>query len=36
LNLTFNSSGQLTNPNFGSATNTIGHRIIQMMVKFSW
>jgi len=36
LNLTFNSSGHLTNPNFGSATNTIGHRIIQMMVKFSW
>jgi Carboxypeptidase regulatory-like domain len=36
LNLTFNSSGQLTNPKFGYATNTIGHRIIQMMVKFAW
>ena len=36
LNLTFNSSGNPTNPNFGYATNTIGHRIIQVMVKFSW
>jgi len=36
LNLTFNSSGTLTNPNFGFANNTIGHRIIQMMVKFSF
>ena len=35
LNLTFNSAGVL-NPNFGYATNTIGHRIIQGMVKFSW
>ena len=36
LNLTFNSSGTLTNQKFGYATNTIGHRILQMMVKFSW
>jgi len=36
LNLTFKSSGVLANPNFGYATNTIGHRIIQMMVRFSW
>ena len=36
LNVSFNSSGTLTNPNFGYATNTIGHRILQMMVKFSW
>jgi len=36
LNLTFNSAGQLANPNFGVATNTIGHRIMQMSVKFSW
>ena len=36
LNLTFNSSGTLTNSNFGNATNTIGHRILQMMVKFAW
>jgi hypothetical protein len=36
LNLTFNSSGSLNNPNFGYATNTIGHRIMQMMARFSW
>ncbi|HXY01815.1 MAG TPA: carboxypeptidase-like regulatory domain-containing protein [Candidatus Limnocylindrales bacterium] len=35
LNLNFNSAGVL-NPNFGYATNTIGHRIIQGMVKFSF
>jgi len=35
LNLNFNSSGVL-NPNFGYATNTIGHRIIQGMAKFTW
>ena len=35
LNLTFNSSGVL-NPNFGHAANTIGHRIIQGMIKFTW
>jgi hypothetical protein len=36
LNLTFNRLGSLTNSNFGYATNTIGHRIMQMMVKYSW
>jgi len=36
LNLTFNSTGALANPNFGYATNTIGHRIIQGMVRFMW
>ena len=36
LNVSLNSGGTLTNPNFGYATNTIGHRIMQMMVKFSW
>ncbi|HKV61350.1 MAG TPA: carboxypeptidase-like regulatory domain-containing protein [Candidatus Acidoferrum sp.] len=36
LNLTFNNAGTLTNPNFGYATNTIGHRIIQAMVRFAW
>jgi hypothetical protein len=36
LNLTFNSAGQLANPNFGYATNTIGHRIMQLSVKFSF
>jgi len=36
LNLTFTNSGTLGNPNFGYAQNTIGHRIIQMMVKFAW
>ena len=36
LNLTFNSSGTLTNSNFGYATNTIGHRILQAMLRFSW
>jgi hypothetical protein len=36
LNLTFNSTGTLTNPNFGYATNTIGHRIIQLMARFAW
>ena len=34
LNLTFNSRGALTNPNFGYATNTIGHRIVQGELKF--
>src|SRR5215472_6791633 len=34
LNLTFNSSGALANPNFGYATNTVGHRIIQGEIKF--
>src|SRR5437660_10660561 len=36
LNLTFNSSGQLTNPKFGYATNTMRHRIIQTIVKLPW
>lgn len=36
LNLTFNSGGSLTNPNFGYATNTIGHRIVQGELKFMW
>ena len=36
LNLTFKSDGTLANPNFGTATNTIGHRILQMMIKFSF
>jgi hypothetical protein len=35
LNLNFNSTGTL-NPNFGYATNKVGHRIIQVMVKFSF
>jgi len=35
LNLNFNSSGVL-NPNFGYARNTIGHRIIQGMIKLTW
>jgi len=34
LNLTFNSSG-VRNPNFGYATNTVGHRILQGMIRFS-
>ena len=34
LNLTFNSSGALANQNFGFATNTVGHRIIQGEIKF--
>ncbi|HKW63192.1 MAG TPA: carboxypeptidase-like regulatory domain-containing protein [Candidatus Acidoferrum sp.] len=33
LNLTFNSSGALTNSNYGFATNTIGHRIVQGEIK---
>ena len=36
LLLQFSSAGALNNSNFGYATNTIGHRIIQGMVKFSW
>ena len=35
LNLTFDPSGVL-NPNFGYATNTVGHRIVQGEVKFMW
>jgi Carboxypeptidase regulatory-like domain len=38
LTLAFNSSGALQNANqrFGFADNTIGHRIIQGMIKFMW
>ena len=36
FNLTFNSSGALTNPDFGYANNTVGHRIVQGEVKFMW
>jgi hypothetical protein len=35
LNLTFDQTGTL-NPKFGYATNKIGHRIIQGMIKFSF
>lgn len=35
LNLTFSSAGAL-NPNFGYATNTVGHRIVQGEIKFMW
>jgi len=34
LNLTFNSSGQQTNDRFGFADYKVGHRIIQLAVKF--
>jgi len=36
LNLTFNSSGQLANTNFGYANYKVGHRILQGVIKFSW
>jgi hypothetical protein len=38
LNLTYTSSGALapSAQNFGYATNTIGHRILQGMVRFSF
>ena len=38
LSLAFNSSGalQTANQRFGFADNTIGHRIIQGMIKFMW
>jgi hypothetical protein len=39
LNLTFNNSGARQNNGgvvFGTATNTIGHRIIQGMIRFSF
>jgi hypothetical protein len=32
--LGFDASGKLTNPNFGFATNKVGHRIIQLAVKY--
>jgi hypothetical protein len=34
LNLTFNAVGQQTNALFGTATSKIGHRIMQLAVKF--
>ncbi len=34
LNLTFNAAGQVTNPYFGTVTQKLGHRVIQMAVKF--
>ncbi len=34
LNLAFDAAGKVSNPNFGSALNKIGHRIIQMAVKY--
>jgi hypothetical protein len=36
FNLTFNSSGSLTNPDFGYALNKTGHRIMQGLIKFTW
>lgn len=34
LNLTFDAAGKVSNPLFGTATNKIGHRILQMAVKY--
>jgi hypothetical protein len=34
LNLTFGADGKVNNPLFGTATNKIGHRIMQLAVKF--
>ena len=34
LNLSLDSSGKLTNSNFGYTTNKVGRRVIQMAVKF--
>jgi hypothetical protein len=34
LNLTFGPDGTVNNPNFGTTTNKIGRRIIQLAVKF--
>ncbi len=34
LNLTFDSSGKMTNTRFGYADSKVGHRIIQLVVKF--
>ena len=36
LNLTFNSAGQLSNPLFGYATNKVGHRTIELALKYSF
>jgi hypothetical protein len=34
LNLTFGADGKVNNPLFGTATNKIGHRIVQLAVKY--
>jgi hypothetical protein len=34
LNLTFNSAGVVNNPQFGTVTEKLGHRTIQLAVKF--
>jgi hypothetical protein len=34
LNLSFDSNGKVNNPNFGTTTNKIGRRILQMAVKY--
>lgn len=34
LNLNFNAAGQVSNPLFGTVTEKLGHRTIQMAVKF--
>ncbi|MDQ6705479.1 MAG: carboxypeptidase regulatory-like domain-containing protein, partial [Acidobacteriota bacterium] len=34
LNLTFDAAGKVSNPLFGRATNKIGHRIIQLAIKY--
>jgi hypothetical protein len=36
LTIGFNSAGQLNNPNFGTANNKTGHRILQGAIKFSF
>ena len=34
LQLTFNQAGQINNPDFGYVTEKLGHRIIQLAIKF--
>jgi len=34
LNITFDAAGKVTNPVFGTVTQKLGHRVIQMAVKF--
>jgi hypothetical protein len=34
LNMTFNAAGKISNPLFGTVTQKLGHRVIQMAVKF--
>ena len=34
LNLTFGPDGKVNNPLFGTAVNKLGHRIIQLAVKY--